>query len=187
MIVSNNDVQRSRYVPFILGLWFYSFDPFFAAVCVCNLSIMECSCSWWDRGWLSLRCVSISWSPRHPAMFAAVVHTAAAGGHQQSMSESTAGRLIVVGQVTAPLSSGIGTSGRGQEGAATYGCGAVGSWSSHRVLAGCRNAVIEVTRLGRRGCGLIKATALEKRAFEFAAEFSCWKNDKLQQQNVEGS
>jgi hypothetical protein len=31
---------------------------------------------------------------------------------------------------------------------------------------------------------VIETTALEKCAFEFAAEFPCWKNDKLQQQDV---
>jgi hypothetical protein len=34
---------------------------------------------------------------------------------------------------------------------------------------------------------VIKATALEKSAFEFAAEFPCWRNDKLQQQDEASS
>jgi hypothetical protein len=159
---------------------------FIAAVCAINLSIMECYCCysfWMDRSWLSLGCMIISGCPCNPSMLVAVVHTAAAGGQQQSVSESTAGRLIVVGQVTAPLLLGRGSSGRGPADGCRTGCNS----SSHGVLTGRRNTVIEVTRLGRRGCGAIKATAAQKRAFEFAAEFPCWKNDKLQQQDVEGS
>jgi hypothetical protein len=38
--------------------------------------------------------------------------------------------------------------------------------------------------LGNRRCIVVQATALEKRAFEFAAEFPCWKNDKFEQHDV---
>lgn len=58
-------------------------------------------------GWLSVDSTIVSACPRHPPMFAAVVHTAAAGWHQQSVSESTAGRRIVAGRVmAAPRVSG---------------------------------------------------------------------------------
>lgn len=86
--------------------------------------------------------------------------------------------------------SGRGSSGSGGSGRDTSAadkCGSGGSCGRHGILTGFKNTVIEVTGLGRRGCGVIQATALEKCAFEFAAEFPCWKNDKLQQQDVKSS
>lgn len=44
--------------------------------------------------------------------------------------------------------------------------------------------VTVVSGLGRRRCNAIEATALEEGALEFAAELPCWKNDKLQQNDV---
>ena len=110
-------------------------------------------------------------------MFAPVVHAATAGGHQQS----TAG-LLPVGQMTPPLVSYRGSVGWGHVTSATNR-----AWSEcgcHGELAGCWYVVTEVAGLGRRRCNVIQATALEEGAFEFAAEFPCWKNDKLEQHDV---
>lgn len=115
-------------------------------------------------------------------MFAAVVQAATAGGHQQSVSESIAGRFIVGGRVTARLVSDRGSSGRGKVASGTFG--AWSDFSCHRVPTCCSYSIVEVSGAGRGGRGIVQATALKKRAFELTSELPCWRNDKLQQQDV---
>ena len=142
--------------------WF-SFLHFWLLV---SLVSRECSCCRYSINWQR--------QSRWSTIFAPVVHSATAGGHQQS----TAG-LLSVGQMTPPLVSDRGSVGRRQVTSATYW-----AWSvcgCHGELACCWYMVTEVAGLGRRRRSVIQATAMEKGAFEFAAEFPCWKNDKFEQ------